>query len=122
MTLILTPRQRFYAQKTADLRRILEQGGETVEYKTKPDLSALVTTPVEALQLDPGGIGVGADFVIKVMREDVAFSPPVIGPQGQYDRMKYNGVWYSIIRIGDRASYPALILTLKKLGGSPAPR
>ncbi|PTX92094.1 hypothetical protein DB346_24410 [Verrucomicrobia bacterium LW23] len=94
-------------EKAADLAEILTDIGEAVLYKGQP-VSALVTTPAMALALDIGGIGEACDFVVKVARTAVAFDPPAIG-----DRIEFQGDTFRIIRIGDRAGYSALVLSVK---------
>ena len=95
-----------YNEMAGDLAQILDEFGKRVTFEGR-ELSALVSEPQETLELGAGGFTASGNFMVKLLRHDLA-ALPRIGQQ-----VTYAGDIFSIVRVSNRPPHPVVTLTVE---------
>lgn len=95
-----------FDEMVADSSELLREFGKQTEWNGNA-YPALVSEFAIAQEFDVGGIADSADFVVKLLRDDLTEGLPEHG-----DLVTYNSEQFRIVRVSNRPPHPFVVLTL----------
>ena len=95
-----------FDEMATDSTELLREFGKQIEWDGNL-YSALVSEPTIAQEFGIGGFADSADFIVKLLRNDLTRGVPEHG-----DLITYNGEEYRVARLSNRPPHPFVVLTL----------